>query len=940
MLVAGLGAGVALADEPEAAQQTQSETMQQGSEGQQPATETGDVADETNTNADDQTDPSQGADGDEGADVEPGDGDSEESDQTQESEADKADGDQPQNDADNGQSAEKQSAQVPAPLAANAAEPRASTSTFDTPSTKEDVHVKLFDYDAGQKGKNSDDQINANHTLKFGTEGAFNGSQANSWTGYRNGVRQGLVKKDLQDGYPVLTKNNTLGTNGESLKYLFDPQSTNRHVHVQAGGEDVDGLFQKDKNGYYHYDSRFNFAKYDESNKSFQLYDSGRITEICTPSWYTRCTGSGIDSNYKVLQEGDPLPGGTNDAAFLPFNDIDPSDDSRQFTYNQNNLQYYWHGYSLASGQSANYSFGMTVETQFYMPRDGMVNGNDMVFEFSGDDDVWVFVDDKLVLDLGGIHDDFGGSINFADGTATVDKVADENNGDPVTTKLDKILRNGWDEFGSTHTLKVFYLERGAGGSNCKFRFNLPTISADSINVGKEITDSNTAAFTTAQFKMRVDIDYNGDGDHSNAEPYVGSYDVFDTDTNQFVETRNTDNQGVITIGHGQYARLKSDQFDQDTWYKVTELSAENYDKNDYKFELSNASLVDDEGGDQTSNEIGSSVWVQAIKTNFLIVRNRFIAADKYSFTVSKVMAGGQTSTEKFNLLVTNENGEPYKGDYFLNGASEKKITVNGVIQLQAGQSAKIMDVDPGTTFKVQETDVPAGFLTPTYQCVAGAESSNEPCTVMTSDKDNNQNPAITVTNTPATAYAGVDIVKTLVGRPWSDSDEFTFQVTPNDPSYPLPDNVDANGRVTVTKANDEYQGNEATRVVDLRFDALPYLGSDTTYGYTVTEVAGSADGIVYSKARWHLAITVRCGEDGTVESGVVVQKVLDDDGNSPTISTNAIIQPMTFTNRFISVSSLPLTGGRSTARTLLLAGGGVLLVAGAAWLLARRRRV
>lgn len=121
MLVAGLGAGVALADEPEAAQQTQSETTQQESEGQQSTAETGDTADETNTNANDQTDPSQGADGAEGADAEPGDGGSEEFGQTQESDADKADDDQ---------SAEKQSAAVPAPLDVElqAVEPRVASS--------------------------------------------------------------------------------------------------------------------------------------------------------------------------------------------------------------------------------------------------------------------------------------------------------------------------------------------------------------------------------------------------------------------------------------------------------------------------------------------------------------------------------------------------------------------------------------------------------------------------------------------------------------------------------------------------------------------------------------------------------------------------------------------------------------------------------------------
>lgn len=731
MLATSIAAGTAVAADIDETDPTQQNTIveqpQQGTEN------AGDQTGEQNTESEgDQTDQPQESDGTE-AEAESDNAD--EADSTEEADpktdADKTDGDQ---------SAEKQSAEVPAPLAANAAESRASTSTFETPSTKEDVHVKLFDYYAGKNGENSDDQINAGHSLKFGTESAISDTTANSWTGFRNGVRQGLVEEDLQDGYPVLTNNNTLGTNGESLKYLFDPQSTNQYVHVKAGGEDVDGLFQKDEDGYYHYDSRFNFAKYDEESKSFKLYGDGRITQICS-SYPNECS---VDDEYRDLADGDALPGTTGDGAFLPFNDIDPSKDSHRYSYKQG-TQYYWYGYSLDKEQSANYSFGMTVETQFYMPREGKVNGDDMVFEFSGDDDVWVFVDDKLVLDLGGIHDDFGGNINFADGTATVDKVAGQNNGKPVTTDLDDILDDGWDDFGSTHTLKVFYLERGAGGSNCKFRFNLPTISADSINVGKEITDSNTAAFTTAQFRMRVDIDYDyaGDGNHADAEMYTGQYEVVDTVTNQVVETR-TATDGVITIGHGQYARLKSDQFDQDTWYKVTELSAENYDKSDYEFNLSNASLEDIEGVDQTGNEIGSSVWVQAIKTNFLIVKNKFNAQNTYSFTVSKVMAGGQSSTEKFSLLVTNENDEPYKGDYFLNGTAEKKNTQDGVIQLQAGQSATIMYVDPGTTFKVKEINLPSGYLAPTYSCSTGSEGQS--CDTVTVDKAH-PGPSVTVTN-------------------------------------------------------------------------------------------------------------------------------------------------------------------------------------------------
>lgn len=85
-------------------------------------------------------------------------------------------------------------------------------------------------------------------------------------------------------------------------------------------------------------------------------------------------------------------------------------------------------GYEFASNDffpfgNNNNSFGMTVQFAFYMPADGQVNGQDMTFTFSGDDDVWVFIDNKLVLDIGGIHGAIGGNINFADGTSKVNQV-------------------------------------------------------------------------------------------------------------------------------------------------------------------------------------------------------------------------------------------------------------------------------------------------------------------------------------------------------------------------------------------------------------------------------------------------------------------------------------------------------------------------------------
>lgn len=91
------------------------------------------------------------------------------------------------------------------------------------------------------------------------------------------------------------------------------------------------------------------------------------------------------------------------------------------------------------------------------------VNGRNMVFEFSGDDDVWVVVDGELLLDIGGIHSISKGSINFATGEITVNS--------PVGKTTTTIKEGGFSQ--GDHTLEFYYLERGASDSNCKVQFNI-----------------------------------------------------------------------------------------------------------------------------------------------------------------------------------------------------------------------------------------------------------------------------------------------------------------------------------------------------------------------------------------------------------------------------------------------------------------------------------
>ena len=520
----------------------------------------GDTADQTTQNTatleqqgagDDTTSmPSDGTDGDHGV---------VESDGATEGDGDTAGKGNTADEVSDAGDAEKQKASVPAPQAVESY----AYDHKDVPSiienvepTSDKIHVNLFDY---SQGNATDGGVNygtqrqwvdgyfdwknfqwvdghyeyPQRTFLFGESGGVN--NINDWTKENGGVRQGIVADELTDsGYPRLADEN----GGDDLGYLFDPDGDTTGVELK--GADADGLFRKDKDDYYYFDSADNFARLDEEGNRFDLYENGRFDNF---SEVTGAVGHG---------------------AFLPFNDLKENGDNY---VSSGNTFDGLHGYRLegdnATGDSTNknivdYYFGMTVAADFYMPDGRQVDGEDMVFEFEGDDDVWVFVDGKLVLDLGGIHDNYGGSINFTDGTVTVN----DDNHAGTQESLQQIFGSLDSLENKTHELKVFYLERGAGGSNCKFRFNLPAVptSGEDLSVAKAVSgdvDQN-AAYTMNVLLNGTDL-------------YQSTYQVY-TLSGQEVGDEQTAVNGAITLKAGQYATLTDSNITKDTRYVVKEV--------------------------------------------------------------------------------------------------------------------------------------------------------------------------------------------------------------------------------------------------------------------------------------------------------------------------------------------------------------------------------
>lgn len=405
---------------------------------------------------------------------------------------------------------------------------------------------------------------------------------------FMSGGNEAGYNRYVQDGRgayagivkPLLTNDYpTMADGNESLNYLFGGASDKAVTNYTPDG----GLLTSDGQGNYSFDAASKYAKYNHNSNRFEL---------------TNQTQSG---------NRDPL--------FTPFGN--DSDDNR-------------------------YSFGMNLRADFYMPKDGKVNNQNMVFDFTGDDDVWVFIDDVLVLDLGGIHQALGGSIDFAADKIKYDKV--QSHGDtPAATITEAFRKAGkkWDSKAyTTHHLSFFYLERGDGGSNCKISFNLPVKPSKAIDIEKETLGTIDA---NKQFQFQLFVD-------GSKDPYQGEYSVYNAHTNQVVNPdASTENNGVIKLAGGQFARVQADNFTDDTKYTVRELNSSDYTVS------ANGSPMTQQGSDNNayaetgSFTVGKTSHVTIVNSNVKPSNNKSIVktngGEGDEYTLHLTASGDSTSS-------------------------------------------------------------------------------------------------------------------------------------------------------------------------------------------------------------------------------------------------------------------------------------------------------
>ncbi len=431
----------------------------------------------------------------------------------------------------------------------------------------------------------------------------------------------GMMYPKLQGDYPAVYGDAEHSTT-LSLQYLFHPDSGYTKKQNTAN---ISHLLQyNEETGAYYYDSRNNFARFDHATNTFVVYDqimspgfavypfgnfmplqdirtqTTQVTSI-NREWFRNIAHSAwykyvnaVDADYVDVEEyrdiyvaiAKLIPlmdakygtdwhyGNVLDEYFGRSATPDLPEPPAEGPNAQNHLS---NLYTLDFDEPTNFHFGMDMHMEFMMPKDGMTGKggkHEMVYKFAGDDDVWVYIDGVLFLDLSGTHRHVGGEINFAKGEVyyyylntakgdvyTYDELFDSE-GNVISTRgrvvtfKDLFVQAGYSEAEALamlngkgtfanyteHSFDFYYMERGAGSGVCSMYFNMPLLQENRIEVIKEVDDGEAEAIGNPKFMFQILKE-------GTADPFIGAgvpYQAIDQNGNS--ETRVTGEKGVFYL--------------------------------------------------------------------------------------------------------------------------------------------------------------------------------------------------------------------------------------------------------------------------------------------------------------------------------------------------------------------------------------------------------
>lgn len=402
------------------------------------------------------------------------------------------------------------------------------------------------------------------------------------------------------------------------------------------------------------------------------------------------------------------------------------------------------------NGTDIDYWFGMTMELEYYQPKNGMSGDEPLVFTFYGDDDVWVFIDDVLVLDLGGTHGAVRGEIDFSTGKVVNTLDFNGANGKEGTTSFSTTLtecfsnaskfkgetvtpKGGWskrnpsifDDY-TKHTLKLFYLERGAGVANCNMFFNLPNLPDETLIVNKSLElDPDIPGLAeylsgTLSYRYRV-LKVDDDGNPTN-ELFVNpgeTYTLIKSDGSSVEKIVGNDGYFELKAGEAaKFNEMLSKQDGTELNYVVEEVLP-NILKGQYShieyIVNSDINEILPEGSDISETFTSYHTPSLSAETSQIVTYKNIVDGSKLcTLSITKKVTNDLDFDVNKEFKVRVKLGDellPVGTEYVINGVV-KTVSDEGIILLKAGETAILSSgVLSGTEFEIVEIDT-AGIFT------------------------------------------------------------------------------------------------------------------------------------------------------------------------------------------------------------------------------------